>query len=127
MSTIANLIARKERLMEQLRSDPGRTSARKSRQCSRRSIPPWPCSSPEAPAAPTTNDALRCGKTALTIAIARAKNSRRGLETFSSLLNFFGVAIAATGTPFGVPRHESGAGRCPEPARTHLAPRRIWI
>jgi hypothetical protein len=27
----------------------------------------------------------------------------------------------------GVLRRESGAGRCPEPARIHLAPRRIWL
>lgn len=50
-----------------------------------------------------------------------------GLETFWPLPNFFGVAMAAAGTPFGVPWKETGAGRCPEPARTHLAPRRIWI
>jgi hypothetical protein len=33
MSTVAKLLARKERLLEQLQSDPARTNARKSNAC----------------------------------------------------------------------------------------------
>jgi hypothetical protein len=48
------------------------------------------------------------------------------LELFSGLTILFVAARGAVGVPLG-PEVEAGAGRCPAPARTHLALRRIWL
>jgi hypothetical protein len=60
----------------------------------------------------------KAGKTELTIAIPGAKKSRRGLETFSGLPNFFGVAIAAAETPSG----SRDLSRAPDGVRSLLVP-----
>jgi len=55
-----------------------------------------PCGACEA-----RGDAAEHGREKLTDPIPRRKKSRRPLETFLGLPNFFGVATAAIGTPSG--------------------------
>jgi hypothetical protein len=67
------------------------------------------------------------GNVGLTVAIPLRKKIFDTPLKLSSAFQIFSASPSRGREAFGSRDVGSGAGRCPEPARTHLAPRRIWI
>jgi hypothetical protein len=68
----------------------------------------------------------RCGAREAPTRVLARKKFADPLKLFPAFQIFLASPPRRSGCPRG-PAIETGAGRCPEPARTHLAPRRIWI